>query len=69
MKAVITIEGITEFYCDSLEICPSRDAANEIDFGNIDTFYQLDDQYYMDGGFGAFRFKSLKPEIALVVAE
>ncbi|PIR55489.1 hypothetical protein COU74_00950 [Candidatus Peregrinibacteria bacterium CG10_big_fil_rev_8_21_14_0_10_36_19] len=57
-KGIIMFDEIKEIYWDQSNIQKSTDSLNNIDYGNIDTFYiQNDFNFYLEGGLGVLKIK------------
>jgi hypothetical protein len=44
---------------------PYTDASGEIDYGNIDEFYQTNGNYYLNGDWGKLEIKSSPPSLEI----
>ena len=65
-KAIISFPKIENIVWVEVNICPSIDANNEADFGNIDSFFYEDNFYNISGDWGEVKIQSQSPTIKFI---
>lgn len=65
-KAKISFPKIENIVWIEVNICPSIDANNEVDFGNIDSFFYENDFYNISGDWGEVKIQSQSPTIKFI---
>lgn len=65
-KGIISFPKIENIVWVEVNMFPSIDANNEVDFGNIDSFFYEDGFYNISGDWGEMKIQSQKPIIKFV---